>query len=801
MKHLSFIALIVAMLFALPHAAKAEGEAMEHTYAAEQQPQMIRGSVVDQTGNYISYVTVVAMQDGRQVTGASSNTQGVFSFSLADGTYTILIECVGYEPFEREITMPEDADMGVITLKESSTEIDDVIVQAQMIRREADRFVVDVANAETAVGRNGLELLRQSPGVWVQEDNIAINGSSGTKLFVNNREIKLSGEALVNYVKNLRAEDIAKIEVVPQTGADQDADATGGALFITLRRRLDNGVMGSVSMQTNQGKYMEEYGPSASINAHVGKFDISASGWLSKDNVDVITREKSAYHTTNALMEAASEMELAVLSGMANLSAVAEMNPRHSIGLALEYQSSEQDNPTDSRTSYMMGDFERLSTSRYETFDKSNRYAAALNYIIKTDTLGSTLKFIADYNQSDPTSGNDSRTSIMQGGQTVDSLYNYRSNSKFRIATAQVARERRLSANWMLKYGAKYTYNEINSATTYRYLLGGDWVPSIVDDYDISYTENIGAAYAVATMNYGRWSAVVGLRGEYTYANGRESDVEQNYFSLFPNANFSYALDKTGKHSVVAQYSRTISRPSFWNLTPRRMQISDYTYQTGNPALRPQFVNQYSLTAVLGYKYSLTFVVQNIKDDIQQKVVSDALNPNMMNLTHENLPTTNQYAVIASLPITLAKWWDWNTNLTGGILEQRLEATAPKTNKPFAQWYTAMTFKLPKKFFVDANYSGQTGVEVSNLKTSASHSLDVNFKKLIKDSWILQIGLQNLVRQRNNFISSNEDFTREVDVFGQYQDFYVRFSVTWNFKSGKQFRTRSVEKGDDASRM
>ena len=801
MKHLSFIVLIVAMLFALPHAAKAEGEAMEHTYTAEQQPQMIRGSVVDQTGNYISYVTVVAMQDGRQVTGASSNTQGVFSFSLADGTYTILVECVGYETFECEVTMPEGADMGVITLKESSTEIDDVIVKAQMIRREADRFVVDVANAETAVGRNGLELLRQSPGVWVQEDNIAINGSSGTKLFVNNREIKLSGEALVNYVKNLRAEDISKIEVVPQTGADQDADSRGGIIFITLRRRLDNGVMGSVSMQTNQGKYMEEYGPSASINAHVGKFDISASGWLSKDNVDVITREKSAYHATNALMEAASEMELAVLSGMANLSAVAEINPRHSIGIALEYQSSEQDNPTDSRTSYRMGDYERLSTSRYETLDKSRRYAVALNYIIKTDTLGSNLKFIADYNQSNPTTLNDNRTSITQGDQTVDSLYYNRSNSTFRIATAQVARERRLSANWMLKYGAKYTYNEINSATTYRYLLGGDWVPSIVDDYDISYTENIGAAYAVATMNYGRWSAVVGLRGEYTYANGRESDVEQNYFSLFPNANFSYALDKTGKHSVVAQYSRTISRPSFWNLTPRRLQISDYTYQTGNPALKPQFVNQYSLTAVLGYKYSLTFVVQNIKDDIQQKVVSDALNPNMMNLTHENLPTLNQYAVIASLPFTLTKWWDWNTNLTGGIIEQRLDATAPKTNKPFAQWYTAMTFKLPKKFFVDVDYSGMTGLEISNLKIAANHSLNMNFKKLIKDSWILQIGLQNLVRQRNNLISSTEDFTREVDVFGQYQDFYVRFSVTWNFKSGKQFRAKDVEKGADTSRM
>ena len=86
MKHLSFIALIVAMLFALPCVAKAEGAAMEHAYAARQQQKMLRGSVVDESGNYISYVTVVAMQDGRQVSGASSNTQGVFSFTLADGT-------------------------------------------------------------------------------------------------------------------------------------------------------------------------------------------------------------------------------------------------------------------------------------------------------------------------------------------------------------------------------------------------------------------------------------------------------------------------------------------------------------------------------------------------------------------------------------------------------------------------------------------------------------------------------------------------------------------------------------------
>lgn len=800
MKQLSFIALIALMLFAAPVAGATESPAME-TEAKSQQRPMLHGSVVDESGAYISYVTVVAMRDGRQVTGASSNTQGVFSFSLADGTYTIVIECVGYETLEREITMPKDADMGTITLKESSTQIDDVIVKAQMIRREADRFVVDVANAESAVGRDGLELLRQSPGVMVKDDAISINGSGGTKVFINDREIKLSGEQLANYVKNLRAEDIAKIEIVPQTGADQDADARGGAIFITLRRRLDNGVMGSVTMQSNHGKYMEVYNPTASINAHVGKFDISASGWIYEaPNFEVETKERTTYHTADAEMTAASLLKIDDTSGAVNLSAVAEITPKQSIGLALEFHQVRTSSPTDSHTSMVMGGTERLSQSHYDTYDKSTRYSATLNYIFKTDSLGSNLKFIADYNQSDPRSGNDSRSSISEAGNTVDSLYNYRSNSLFRIATAQLARERRFSPNWTLKYGAKYTYNEINSATNYRYLLGEVWVPSTVDDYDISYTENIGAAYATASMNYGRWSAVVGLRGEYTYAYGRGSDVEQDYFSLFPNANLSYALDKTGKHSLVAQYSRSIARPSFWNLTPRRLQVSDYTYQTGNPALKPQYIDQFTLTAVVAYKYSLTLVMQSASNSIQQTVAGDPADPRMMNLTMENLPRMNQYAVSISLPFTIAKWLDWNNNLVGGIIEQRLSASAPKTNQSFVQWYSAATVKLPKKFFIDVNYSGMTKVKVSNLEVRGHHTLDVNFKKQIKDSWIIQCGLQKLVRQRNSIVSNNEDFTREVDVFGQNQDFNVRLAVTWTFKSGKQFRSKSVEK-NDTSRM
>ncbi len=804
MKQLSTLFLLVALLLSAPAAMAAEVVANTGSYAkasAKRSQEAVRGRVIDSKGQPVGYATIVAMVGDKQAGGTTSDEQGNFSLQLPAGEYKIIIDFVGYKSVERTVSVPTENSLGDITLEEATTSIDEVVVKAQMIRREADRFVVDVANSDAAIGKDGAELLRQSPGVWVKDDEISVNGAAGTKIFVNNREIKMTGEQLVRYIKSLRAEDIAKIEVVPQTGADHDADSSGGAIHITLRRRLENGVMGSVSMQTNHGKYMEVYNPSASINAHVGKFDLSASVAWYNTTQDAVSVERTSYENLAAELNSDSKMTYGGDWGGFHVSAVAEINPRHSVGLWAQYFGDSSDSYNDSRTSYISDAIKRNNESVYDGYDTGKRYAAALNYVIKTDTLGSTLKFIVDYNQSAPTKGEDSHAKINENGIAKDSLYNYRNTSLYRIATASVARERTLSSHWKLKYGAKYTYNEINSASQYRYNNAGVWVPSIVDDFDISYAENIGAAYATATMNYGRFSAVVGLRGEYTYADGRKSGVSQKYFSLFPNANFSFALDKSGKHSLVAQYSRNITRPSFWNLTPNRQQISDYTFQSGNPLLKPQYTDNITVTAVVAYKYSLTLGMNIMHDAIQRKVVQDELNPQMMDLTYENLPTVNYYLAALNLPFNVTKWWDWNTNITGMIVRQQIETDSPIEVDNMAQWNSTMTFKLPKKFFVDLYYMGMTGLKISNIDMKSNHSMTLTLKKQIKDSWTLQCGFQNIMRSRQALTFEGDGFTRFLETWGQGQDFNVRFAATWNFKSGKQFRTKSVEQGADTSRM
>ena len=761
----------------------------------------LKGRVINSKGEPIGYATVVAMAGESQAAGTTTDEKGLFVMTLAAGEYRLVVDFVGYKSIDRTIKVAGVTDLGTLTMQEASTEIGEVVVKAQMIRREADRFVVDVANSDSAIGKDGEELLRQSPGVWIQDDNISVNGASGTKLYVNEREMKLTGADLLNYIRSLKAEDIAKIEIVPQTGADHDANSSGGAIKITLRRRLENGVMGTVGIYSGLGKYGHDPYPYARINANVGKFTLSGAVSYYRSKHIFLADEQTDYLLSSSKMTSSTDDEMRNSDFATNFSVVYQANPKHSIGIDYSWLNDNQTDYNVSSTRFEEPAGVRLSNSVFDGVTKRKTHYATFNYIFKTDSLGSLFKVLADYHSRDGLDTHANSTTINAGGGDIDSLYNDRTKTFFRVATASVARERVFSKEWQLKYGAKYTYNEINSAAQYRYLLGQEWVPSVVSDHDISYTENISAAYAIASFRKGRWSAVMGLRGEYTKALGKGSDVSQEYFSLFPNANLSYALDKEGKHSLVAQYSRTISRPSFWNLTPTRTQISDYTYQTGNALLDPSYNNRISLTGVVAYKYSITLAAAIQTDAIQQMVVADANDPRMLNLTYENLPKLNNYSASIYLPFAVTKWWDWNFNLTGILAEQQLTLGAPIEFNKYAQVTSNMTFKLPKNFFVDLGYWGMTRVKVSNAIINPNHNLSVSLKKRVKDSWTFVCEAVNVIAPKQDLDFVQDDFTRNIITDGYGSRFRIRLGATWSFKSGKAFNAKQVEKASDESRM
>lgn len=769
------------------------------------QRYQLSGRIIDKEQNVIPYATVVVTNNGTQVTGNTSNGEGLFTLTIGEGSYTLNISYIGYKTLQQDITINNNLNLGDIILEEDSEKIDEVVVTGQLIRREADRFVVDVANSPIAIGKDGEELLKSAPGVWIQDDKISINGASGSKIYLNDREVKLDDTQLIAYLRSLRADDIQRIEVVPQSGADYDASSSGGIIKITTKRRLDSGLMGSASLVAQGGKGAYNIMPSVSLNYNRGKVNAYGRAWVGANGNYTNTAEHTNY-TSGSIIDAATSLDNSNMWGGANIGVVYDINDRHSVGGEVQFNHYGGDGTTKTWTDYQLSGVTTRTDGSYANDFYHQMVTATLNYIYKLDDKGSTLKVIGDYTDSKSPDYNDYVDREVNPITLIQRDSTYRSNtlSRNQLGTATVALEKVLSPKVTLKAGLKYTYNNNSNLANYEYMVQEAWAPNMDKSYDIGYTENIGAAYVIASANLGRVSLVGGLRGEYTNFRDKLGDVEQNYFDLFPNANISYALTKDGAYSIIAQYARTISRPSFWALSPDETKISEYMIQRGNPNLKPSYDNSISITAVLKYKFTITLGVQIKQNAIQQTTLADTQNPELLILQTINYPTLNSYFASANLPFQFTKWWSANFNLTGMYMGQRIYVDEPVRHNFMAFASGQMSFTLPKNFFIELSGRYMHGVTAGNTTMGDMGNMDLSIKKRLLDNKLtLKLGVNDIIPTTQDITIEEASFKRTMTIDQPWLRPMANFSISYNFNSGKQFRAKSVESGsaEDRSRI
>ena len=240
--------------------------------------QEVRGRVTDTEGRAVEPATVAVFRGDRQLAADVTDTAGRFRLSAPDGPYTLRVRHVAYRPLDTLIAARgRSGDELSLVMTEASVGLGEVTVQAERIVREANRFVVHVGDAPAMAGRDGAELLRTAPGVWVTDDGVSVNGAAGARVYVDDRELRLSGRALTAYLRTLRAADVARVEVLPQADASYGADVRGGVVRIMLRRRRERGVDANVSAEADFGRQYGGVRPSASVRAHAGRWTWHAS--------------------------------------------------------------------------------------------------------------------------------------------------------------------------------------------------------------------------------------------------------------------------------------------------------------------------------------------------------------------------------------------------------------------------------------------------------------------------------------------------------------------------------------------
>ena len=589
---------LTALLLAAPIPAAAQ-----HT---------LRGRVLEGESP-VGYATTVLLRDGRQAAGTTTDDAGGFVLTADTGRYTLVLRHVAYRPFEQEVCVAAaDTDLGDLPL--APLGISEVTVTAETVTRQADRFVVSIGNTPALAGQDGTELLARAPGVWLGDNGISINGAGGTKVYVDGRELKGSAEETTTYLRSLTAADIARIEVMPLAGTEFAADTRGGAILITLRRRRDGGMDGNLQFSTVQSNRIAGYTPSGRIGIRTGRWTLTASGSGSFTPVAesrfTETREQAGQPLPFA---GRSDSKSRTNYGRGHFSAVFDPTPKHTAGFDIEYTERSTHMPTLSRTT--LG--QTQSDSRYRQHMDGNTLTATANYIWKIDTLGSQFKLIADYTRYTSDGDNSYHTTTCAPGTLRDSLYESATGSVYDILTADAGLTRKLPHGLTLRAGLRYTRNDMADKSRYAAQTQGTWLALPEYSYDQHYTEQIGAAYASLEYSAGRWELSAGLRGEYTSVASQA--FGRSYFGLFPNVSVSRALNALRTWLLVAQWSRNIERPAFPALNPARIRISDYSWQSGNPSLRPTYIHRFSLTAVWKYRYTLT-VGGNLHHDLIREI-------------------------------------------------------------------------------------------------------------------------------------------------------------------------------------
>ena len=362
--------------------------------AQTQQEVSLNGCITDTHLLPIDYATIVLQKEGHQITGAITDSEGCFTLFAEAGDYTLIIQCLGYDSIHTRVSIPTSTPLAY-QLKPAAFAIKEVVVKANSIEREADRFIMTV---QPMSGKDGTELLLDAPGVWLTEDNISINGSSGTKVYVNEREIKLSGEELIVYLRTLKAENIRRIEVIPIAGAEYEAGTRSGVVKITLRQQQIDGYQGTLSAGAIFGKHFQRYQPTGSLQLRMQKWVINASGsgTFTPNDKGYTDSERSYYQPGQAFADQ-TQSNTKSRYGTGRLGVIFEADSLNSFGGEIEYINRHTNEHSLNQTQFMIAEQTLLSDADNRLRNQNSTLSATANYVRKTDDLGSVLKAIVDY--------------------------------------------------------------------------------------------------------------------------------------------------------------------------------------------------------------------------------------------------------------------------------------------------------------------------------------------------------------------------------------------------------------------
>lgn len=239
----------------------------------------VQGLLLSESNQPIAYANVALLNpnDSSMVEGGISNEKGGFIIkNVKNGEYLLLCSLLGFIPHSQRLDISSDISLKEIYLEEGTSELDEVVVQAQRPAFEmtSSALVVNVSSSPVLQSGNLLQMMGRLPGVsFGQNNSLQYKGNGNVMVIINGKQTYLSQEQLSNLLENTPAENVEKVELMDNPPARYDAAGTAGMINIVLKKPEDLGTNGSLSLTIGQGRY-GKVNPSISLNHRSEKWNL-----------------------------------------------------------------------------------------------------------------------------------------------------------------------------------------------------------------------------------------------------------------------------------------------------------------------------------------------------------------------------------------------------------------------------------------------------------------------------------------------------------------------------------------------
>ncbi|MCL7987179.1 outer membrane beta-barrel family protein [Sphingobacterium sp. lm-10] len=627
------------------------------------QQRTLKGKVLNKNKLPVEFVHAFLLKnDTVFVEGMVTDSLGTFLFKAEKGNYKLILEQFGGEYFNQHLELSQDVDMGEIEIDESvMLEGVTITVRKKLIEQKVDRMVFNVENSIASQGMSGLDALRNTPLIRLQNDNVSIVGKGGVAIMVNDRMLNLSGSELSNYLQSLRSEDITRIEIITTPPSKYEAQGNSGIINIILKKNPNLGWSGNINGAYQKTSFYG-LGGNATVNYQSNK--ISSTLRLRQHDFSIRPEViRNLVGTDNGIYTNEIRKDQSKAIGV-NYTLDFTLSERQNIGFIYDYGHSNYNSNADGASIYESNQVVDSTLNTYQKqFWKTPRHTLNAYYDLKLDTLGKKVSFIGNYLNNTPYRVND--FSSINDITSNEDIARNTSDMTYNIYSGQA--DFMLPYNWLnIETGVKYTLFDNNSDLEYYNFVGSGYVINPQNSNVFNYEEHNYAAYISMHKDFnGIWSAKAGLRYEYTSLDGQtpgndESIVIDNYGKLFPSAYVSFKPNDN--HAFSLNYSKRINRPDFQSLNPFRWYINPYMYYAGNPVLMPSFNDNVELSYTFLGKLTAGLYNQYNRDGISNIArLEDGIYSNVM----ENSFNENTIGLRLNYYETFFKIWDLSLNTNG----------------------------------------------------------------------------------------------------------------------------------------